>query len=229
MTDLPEIYCAVDTDDKAKAIATARELNGLCGIKLGLTFFNKHGNTGVQDVIAESGVTSLFLDLKCHDIPAQIGGAVKSLANLGPDYLTVHASGGAEMMRAAKESANPKTKILGVTVLTSLNADMLASVGQGHDTAAQVARLAGLAQKSGLDGVICSPHEIEIIRKECGRDFILMVPGIRPAGASLDDQQRVMTPQQAMDKGATHLVIGRPITGADNPSAAAQAILNSIA
>lgn len=229
MTDLPKIYCAVDTDDKAKAIATARSLGGLCGIKLGLTFFNKHGSAGVREVMHESGAASLFLDLKCHDIPAQIGGAIKSLADLSPDYLTIHASGGAEMMKAAKQSADKHTKILGVTVLTSLNADMLQAVGQGHDTAAQVARLANLAQESGLDGVVCSSHEIDIIRKECGKDFVLMVPGIRPAGASLHDQQRVMTPQQAMEKGASHLVIGRPITESDDPSAAAQAILNSIA
>jgi len=229
MTDLPKIYCAIDTDDKAIAIRTVRTLDGLCGIKLGLTFFNKHGNSGVQEVIAESGIKSLFLDLKCHDIPAQVGGAIQSLANLVPDYLTIHASGGTEMMRAAKESTDLKTRLLGVTVLTSLNADMLASVGQGTDTVTQVVRLANLAQESGLDGVVCSSHEIEILRKECGKDFVLMVPGIRPVGASLDDQQRVMTPQQAMAKGASHLVIGRPITGASAPLLAAQAILDSIA
>lgn len=229
MQNMPKIFCAVDTPDMNEAIKIAKSVKDICGVKLGLTFFNKHGSDGIQKVVDESGVKALFLDLKCHDIPAQIGGAVKSLGNLAPDYLTIHASGGLEMMQAAKENANPNMKILAVTVLTSLNSYMLADVGQDTDAQAQVVRLALLAQKAGLDGVICSPLEIEAIRNACGEDFILMVPGIRPEGSSKDDQQRVMTPKQAVDKGATHLVIGRPITKSDDPVLAAQAILDSIA
>ena len=166
---------------------------------------------------------------KFHDIPNTVAGAVKAISkNFKPAYLNVHASGGEDMMKAAKDACDPTTKLLSVTVLTSMNEDNLRSVGQGDSTMDQVQRLALLTKETGLDGVVCSSHEIEVLRRECGRDFILMVPGIRPADADLGDQKRVMTPKQAMQNGATHLVIGRPITEARDPVTAAQKIIESL-
>ena len=171
----------------------------------------------------------MFLDLKLHDIPNTVAGAVKSTLALDPLLLTIHCGGGAAMMRAAAEARGPaRTKLLGVTVLTSLDDSDLAAVGQSGPTAAQVRRLALLAQASGLDGVICSPQEIAMLREICRQDFLLVVPGIRPAGAASGDQKRVQTPRDAIAAGADWLVIGRPITEAPDPGAAARAILAEI-
>jgi len=132
------------------------------------------------------------------------------------------------MMKAAKDACPPETKLLAVTVLTSIDAETLNSVGQGNDPKSQVERLAKLAKDAGCDGVVCSSHEIETIRNACGDDFITMVPGIRPAGSAIGDQKRIMTPKEAIDKGATHLVIGRPITQADNPAQMARDIIETL-
>ena len=225
----PKIFCAVDTNDVTRAIETAQSIEGLCGVKLGLEFFNAHGVEGVKKVMNSVSDTPLFLDLKYHDIPNTVAGAVCAVTQtLKPAYLNIHATGGVEMMKAAKEACPPETKLLAVTVLTSIDSQTLDSVGQGDDPKAQVARLAQLTQQAGLDGVVCSSHEIELIREACGDDFVTMVPGIRPAGSAVGDQKRIMTPKEAIEKGATHLVIGRPITQADDPRRIVQEILSNL-
>ncbi|HEY8963097.1 MAG TPA: orotidine-5'-phosphate decarboxylase [Alphaproteobacteria bacterium] len=233
------IYVPIDTPDidTAKRIAALVTPAG-CGIKLGMEFFNAHGPQGIAMVKADFPEASLFIDLKYHDIPNTVAGAVRSIAKLAPDYLNVHASGGFDMMKAAKDALQDESaklglkntpKLLAVTVLTSIDARALHQVGQGDDAEAQVERLAILTKNAGLDGVVCSPLEIEIVRRACGPDFVTMVPGIRPADAAAQDQKRVMTPRDAALAGATHLVIGRPITQAPDPAQAARDILASMA
>lgn len=225
----PKIFCAIDTNDLERARYLVEAVSGQCGIKLGLEFFNAHGVKGVKDLMKPYPDTPLFLDLKYHDIPNTVAGAIRAVTHrLKPAYLNVHASGGLDMMKAAKDACPPETKLLAVTVLTSIDAETLKAVGQGMDAQAQVKRLALLTQRAGLDGVVCSSHEIELIRQTCGEDFVAMVPGIRPAGSSSGDQKRIMTPQEAINKGATHLVIGRPITGSDDPANASIEILQSL-
>ncbi len=226
------VFCAVDTPDLAGAEKLIDSLQGhVGGIKLGLEFFMAHGMAGYS-VIAIKGLP-IFLDVKLHDIPNTVAGAVASLLPLRPAFMTIHASGGAAMMRAAAEAAAKagaeRPKLLAVTVLTSLDGGDLADVGQDADTLRQVVRLAKLAQASGMDGCICSPEEIPALRAALGKDFILMVPGIRPDWAAANDQKRAMTPRQACDAGATYLVIGRPITKAQDPAQAAQRIESELA
>lgn len=226
---LPVIYCPIDTKDmgEARELIAAVTAAG-CGVKLGLEFFNANGPQGVQMILNEGVTPSVFLDLKYHDIPNTVAGAVEAASSLDVAYLNVHASGGAEMMRAALGACAPKTKLLAVTVLTSLDDTALKSVGQ-PDAADQVMRLARLTHDCGLAGVVCSAHEIKELRNALPKDFALMVPGIRPQGSNADDQKRIMTPKQAIDLGATHLVIGRPITRAKDPAQAAKDIYASIA
>lgn len=235
---LPVVYCSVDTPaiDRAMALAAAMQRAG-CGIKLGLEFFNVNGPEGVREIRRSYPDLSLFIDLKYHDIPNTVAGAVRGIAPLAPDYINVHAAGGLEMMQAARQAmidaadrvGAPAPRMLAVTILTSLDEAALAQTGFQPGLTARVAQLAALTQQAGLDGVVCSAHEIEMIRTICGSDFALMVPGIRPAGSATQDQKRVMTPEQALQKGATHLVIGRPITGEKDPEAAAAAILAGLA
>jgi orotidine-5'-phosphate decarboxylase len=226
---LPKIFCAVDTNHMDRAIDLAQSVQGVCGVKLGLEFFNAHGVKGVKQVMKTVNNTPLFLDLKYHDIPNTVAGAIRAVTQgIKPAFINVHATGGLDMMKAAKESCPPETKLLAVTVLTSIDGDTLDSVGQGNDPKSQVKRLALLAKQAGCDGVVCSSHEIEIIRETCGDDFITMVPGIRPAGTDVGDQKRIMTPAEAVNKGASHLVIGRPITQADDPSQTATDILGTL-
>lgn len=230
----PKIYVALDTGDHSKVMDLAARLSGMpVGLKLGLTYFTAQGPQGVAAVRKAHPDTSIFLDLKLHDIPAQVEGAVVSVAALGVQYLTLHASGGAEMVsyaRSAVDKTGTDLKLLSVTVLTSMNDELLRGVGQSTPIADQVARLGALAVSSGSHGLVCSPLEIKTLRADLGNDVVLMVPGIRPAEASVsnDDQKRVMTPKDALAAGATHLVIGRPITGAADPAMAAQAILESL-
>lgn len=228
---LPKIFCAIDTSDLQKARdLIALVLPGGCGIKLGLEFFNHGGPQAVYALMEESGQPPLFLDLKYHDIPNTVAGAIKSVTmHVKPAFLNVHASGGLEMMQRARDACPADTKLLAVTLLTSIDDNEMNNVGYGGPLTERVVKLAELTKKAGLDGVVCSSHEIAAIRTACGDDFILMVPGIRPAGASADDQKRMMTPKEAVTAGATHLVIGRPITQADQPAQAAQDILASIA
>ena len=227
------ILCAIDTPDIGRTRSLASSLAGLVGgIKLGLEFFVANGPTGVAAVTG--GGLPLFLDLKLHDIPNTVAGAVKSAAALHPLLLTLQASGGPAMMRAAVEAAEQaaagrrRMKLLGVTVLTSLDDGDLDAVGQQGPVADQVQRLALLARDSGLDGVVCSPREVADLREVCGPDFLLVVPGIRPAGSASGDQKRVMSPRAAMQAGADYLVIGRPITEHAHPATAAQAILDEL-
>ena len=231
MTSRSPIFCAVDTPDIDKAVALAAQLHGhVHGLKLGMEFFLAHCTSGYNR-IAETGVP-IFLDLKLHDIPNTVAGGITSLLALKPAFMTIHTSGGPAMMKAAAEAAaksgTSRPKILGVTVLTSMDDKDLRAVGQDYVITQQVVRLAKLAQDSGLDGVICSPAEIDPIREALGKNFILMVPGIRPVWAAANDQKRVLTPREAVDAGATYLVIGRPITGADNPADAAKRINSEI-
>ncbi|MDR3440354.1 orotidine-5'-phosphate decarboxylase [Telmatospirillum sp.] len=225
------VFCALDTTDPQAALALARRLHGLVGgLKLGLEFFAANGPTGVR-AVAGGGVP-LFLDLKFHDIPNTVAGAIKGAVRLTPLMTTVHASGGTEMMKAAVDAAGSEAarlsverpRILAVTVLTSMSGDDLTATGVEGSMLDQVRRLADLAQAAGVDGVVCSPHEVEALRAQCGPDFQLVIPGIRPAWAAANDQKRVLTPAEAMIKGADWLVIGRPITAAADPAEAARHI-----
>lgn len=231
MTQPATIYAAIDTNNLDHAIELAKEIGPITGgFKLGMEFCNSFGPQGVQAITKACPTADLFIDLKFHDIPNTVAKAVKTISeSLKPAYLNIHAGGGFEMMRAAKEACAPHSKLLAVTILTSMNEDEMRNVGYQTNIQAQVHKMALLAKEAGCDGVVCSAHEIEIIRKACGKDFIFMVPGIRPAGADQDDQHRIMTPRQALSKGATHLVIGRPITQAADPAAAAAAIMADIA
>jgi orotidine-5'-phosphate decarboxylase len=212
------IFVAIDTPDMERAIGLAeavREHAG--GVKLGLEFFSAQGPAGVR-AIAGLGL-SVFLDVKLHDIPNTVGKAVEALASLEPAVLTVHAAGGRAMMAAARAAAPAPTKVVAVTVLTSLDGSDLTAVGIGDAPGDQVARLAGLARASGVDGIVCSGAEVAAAREAWPTGFFV-VPGVRPAGAGLADQKRVATPRRALDDGASILVIGRPITAAPDPAAA---------
>jgi orotidine-5'-phosphate decarboxylase len=226
---LPLIYCALDSKDigHVKELSVALSEVGV-GSKLGLEFFNRHGPQGVQLILEQRVKPSVFLDLKYHDIPNTVAGAIESAASLDVAYLNVHAIGGSEMMRAGKEACAKNTKLLAVTVLTSSNDFTLEETGQARPADDQVLRLARLTHASGLDGVVCSALEIKTLRNALPKNFVLMVPGIRPDGSNADDQKRIMTPKEAVTAGATHLVIGRPITQAKNPQEAARAILASL-
>jgi orotidine-5'-phosphate decarboxylase len=217
------VFVALDTVDRSRARALVDAVRPhVGGLKLGLEFFCANGPDAVREV---AGATPLFLDLKLHDIPNTVAGAVRAVMPLDPAFLTLHAGGGPAMLRAAVEAAAGAVKLLGVTVLTSLDGSDLDRVGQRGPVLDQARRLAGLAREAGLAGVVCSPHEIAALRAECGPGFLLVVPGIRPAGAGAGDQKRVMTPREALAAGADHLVIGRPITAAADPAAAARRIL----
>lgn len=229
------ILVAIDTQDVNQAKALAGAVTGsVRGIKLGMEFFNANGPSGVRAV---AGDTPLFLDLKYHDIPNTVAGAVRSaVAACRPKIINIHAAGGAAMMEAAvaaNRSAAEKVGIarplmIAVTVLTSLDDDDLEAVGQVGPSGEQVTRLALLAKAAGCDGVVCAPQEIETVRAACGPDFVLVVPGIRPADSAADDQKRTMTPADAVAAGADYIVIGRPITQAADPGAAAAAIAESL-
>lgn len=226
---LPLIYVALDTKDMGKAgELTAALSEAGCGIKLGLEFFNTHGPQGVKMILSGRVKPSVFLDLKYHDIPNTVAGAIESVTSLDVSFLNVHASGGPEMMQAARKVCPPNIKLLAVTVLTSLNDSALDAVGQFTPAQDQVLRLARLTHSVHLDGVVCSAHEVKHLRNALPKDFVLMVPGIRPEGSEAGDQKRIMTPKQAVEAGATHLVIGRPITGAKDPAQAARDIYESI-
>ncbi len=225
------IFVALDTTDVEEARTLARRLKGsVGGAKLGLEFFTANGAGGVRSV-GKAGLP-LFLDLKFHDIPNTVAGAVRAAVNLRPQIMTIHAGGGPAMMRAAAEAATEAAKeqntkrplVVGVTVLTSLDNDDLAAVGQNGPPADQVVRLAQLARECGLDGVVCSPKEAGSVREACGPDFKLVVPGIRPSLSLSGDQKRTSGPADAVNAGADYLVIGRPITRAPDPAAAARAM-----
>jgi len=216
------VYVALDTGDRdrAKAIA-AKVRNHVGGLKLGLEYFSANGPDGIREMAALG--LPIFLDLKLHDIPNTVAKAVQALHPLQPAILTVHAAGGRAMMEDAKAAAPSGTKVVGVSVLTSLDADDLAAVGVAADPHTQVARLTALAREAGLDGVVCSGAEVAAARK-AWPDSFLVVPGVRLAEEAAGDQKRVTTPRKALDAGASILVVGRPITQAPDPDAAARAI-----
>ena len=219
MTTSP-VFCAIDIADPDAALKLARQVAPhVGGLKLGLEFFVANGPDGVRR-FSELGLP-IFLDLKLHDIPNTVAASVRAAVTLDIAFLTVHAGGGAEMLRRAAEAAAGRIKLLGVTVLTSMDEEDLLETGQILPLSGQVARLGKLALRSGLDGLVCSPLEIAALRLVGGIGPILMVPGIRSAGADVQDQKRTQTPAEAMRAGATYLVIGRPITGAADPAAAA--------
>ncbi|MBC7906042.1 MAG: orotidine-5'-phosphate decarboxylase [Rhodospirillaceae bacterium] len=230
------VYVALDTTDVAQAAALATSFKGLvAGVKLGLEFFTACGPKGIE-AVSDLGLP-VFLDLKLHDIPNTVAGAMKGIANLAPRLTTIHASGGFAMMKAAVDAARdeaakanrPATKVLAVTVLTSLDQGGMESIGFGGSVLEQVKRLAVLAQAAGVDGLVCSPHEVETVRNVVGSNMTLVVPGIRPAWAEAGDQKRFMTPKEALQRGADILVIGRPITGAAVPADAAKRIADELA
>lgn len=229
MTAANPVFVSIDTTDVDTARTLAQGLAGLVGgVKLGLEFFVAQGPAGVRAVLGGDSDVPFFLDLKLHDIPNTVAGGVRAALPLNPAFMTIHTSGGPAMMRAAADAAAAggakRPRILGVTVLTSLDDGDLEAVGQSTPVAGQVERLARLAKDCGLDGVVCSPNEVAALRAACGPDFILMVPGIRPAWSAVNDQKRIMTPAQAMAAGASHLVIGRPITADPVPADAARRI-----
>ena len=220
------VFVAIDTPDRGKAVALAKTLKGAVGgVKLGLEFFCAHGPAGVREVAALG--LPVFLDLKLHDIPNTVAGAVNSLSPLNPAILTVHAAGGRAMLEAAKRSAPVGCKVVAVTVLTSLDSSDLEAAGVSGTPAEQVERLAALARSSGLDGIVCSGAEVGAARAAWPEGFFV-VPGVRPAGGDVGDQKRVVTPGQALADGASVLVVGRPITGASDPAEAARSLLPSL-
>jgi orotidine-5'-phosphate decarboxylase len=220
------IYVAIDTPDmdRARAIADAVKRHA-GGLKLGLEFFCHNGRTGVLE-LAELGLP-VFLDLKLHDIPNTVAKAVQALSPITPAVLTVHAAGGRAMLEDAKAAAPKGTRVVAVTLLTSLDDGDLKSIGVETGSNLQVQRLADLAQEAGLDGIVCSGNEVGAARMRW-KDGFFVVPGIRPANAATGDQKRVMTPREAIDGGASILVIGRPITDAADPAQAIRDIVGTL-
>lgn len=226
-----KLILALDLPDRESALKILDELRGkLEWVKIGLQMYLKYGADFVREV---SGMGfKIFLDLKLFDIPNTVASAVESVSALPVSMLTIHASGGREMMRRAVESAaerNPELLILGVTVLTSFDADSLAETGVELEPEWQVEKLAKLAVDSGLKGLVCSPLEIEGLRSILPEDTVLVTPGIRPSGSSADEQKRIMTPADAARAGSDFIVVGRPILKAENPAFAISKILEEIA
>lgn len=216
------IWVAIDTPDleRAQAMAT-RVKRHVGGIKLGLEFFTANGRAGFQTMAALG--LPIFLDLKFHDIPNTVAKAIQALSPLTPAILTVHATGGRAMMEDAKAAAPIGTKVVAVTVLTSLDQSDLAAAGVSGNPHDQVMRLAAAAREAGLDGIVCSGEEVAAVHK-FWPDGYFVVPGVRPANGDAIDQKRIVTPRQALDRGASILIIGRPITQAADPDSAVRAI-----
>ena len=216
------IFVAIDTPRMERARSLAEQVRGAAGgVKLGLEFFSANGPEGVASIAALG--LPVFLDVKLHDIPNTVAKAVEALAPLRPAVLTVHAAGGRAMLEAAKAAASPETRVVAVTVLTSLDGDDLRSIGVDSEPRDQVARLSSLARSAGLDGIVCSGAEVAAANS-AWPDGFFVVPGVRLPGGDVSDQKRVVTPRQALDDGASILVIGRPITGAEDPAAALSTI-----
>jgi orotidine-5'-phosphate decarboxylase len=220
------LFVAIDTPYLEDAMALAKKVKAhVGGVKLGLEFFCANGHHGVHEV-QKLGLP-IFLDLKLHDIPNTVAKAMQAINVLEPAIVTIHAAGGRAMMEDAKAAAGPHTKVVAVTVLTSLDDHDLSRIGVADNPELQVARLAELAQEAGLDGIVCSGQEVKAAHKAWKNGFFV-VPGLRPAGAAMGDQKRAVTPRQARDDGASVLVIGRPITKAEDPDAEARAIMGTL-
>ena len=227
---MTRLIAALDTTDPAQAKTWARAVGSHCAmLKLGLEYYLAQGSEGVRAI----GTRPVFLDLKLHDIPATVAGAVRAVLPLAPAMLTLHASGGTAMIEAARRAADdavgPAPLLLGVTVLTSLDATALAATGVAGGPRQQVLRLARLALAAGADGLVCSAREVAMLRDALGNAPVLVVPGIRPQGSPLGDQARAATPREAVEAGADWIVVGRPITGAADPAATAAAIAAELA
>lgn len=225
------ICVALDTPDLDHAVALAKALKPHVGwAKVGMEFFYAHGLAGYARV-ADTGLP-IFLDLKLHDIPNTVASAMKALMRIDPTpgIVNLHASGGLDMMKAAADAVDGRAKLIAVTILTSLSDDDIWAAGfeTAKNTEGHARALAELTKRAGLDGVVCSPHDLVGIRHDLGRDFLTVVPGIRPADAAVQDQKRVATPEAALAAGADILVIGRAITGAKDPAKAAQDILGTL-
>lgn len=237
MTNHKKILVALDTPNISVVQDTIEQVGDFVGgFKLGLEFFNYNGVDGLNTTMKGKD-NFLFLDLKFHDIPNTVAGAIRGcMSGVVPNMITIHTSGGFEMMKRAKEESMLVASklgvkaplIVGVTVLTALDNNDMQDIGYSNDTKEQAIKLAKLAKRAGLDGIVCSAFEIESIKKACGDDFILVVPGIRPQGVDSGDQKRIMTPEQAIEKGADYLVIGRPITQAQNQREMAKQISLSL-
>ena len=224
-----QLAVALDFPNEEQALALVDRLGDTCQwFKVGMELYYAAGNS-IMHHLRDRGF-NVFLDLKLHDIPNTVAGAVRSVTQAGASLLTIHAGGGSAMMSAAVEAASAPgaPRLLAVTVLTSMDAAQLAGVGVNASPANQVLRLATLAQNAGIDGMVCSPEEVALLRKETGPDTLLVIPGIRPTGSAVGDQKRVATPAQAIADGASLLVVGRPITRAIDPIYAARAILHEI-
>ena len=226
---MPNPICvAIDTPDLSRALSLVKALRSHVGhVKIGMEFFYANGAAGYA-AVAEAGIP-VFLDLKLHDIPNTVEQGLRSLMKLAPApaIINVHATGGLDMMKAARTAVTGATKLIAVTILTSLSDDNIWAAGfdPARDTAEQALTLARLTQAAGLDGIVCSPHDLAGVRKALPRAFLTVVPGIRPADTAANDQKRIATPSAAIAAGADILVIGRAITGSADPAGAAQAIL----
>lgn len=229
-----KIIVALDVNTKDEAFSLIRQLEGVEIFKVGLKLFTAEGPSLLEEIRALG--KKAFLDLKLHDIPNTVAGAAKMATRHGVHMLTLHASGGREMMEKAVESASQEAEkenrakpiLLAVTVLTSLKSEHLEEIGMTADPGRQVLRLANLARESGVEGVVCSPQEIEMVKRELRSDFLVIAPGIRPSWSAAQDQKRIMTPSQAIQKGADYMVIGRPITQAPSPHEAFLKILEEL-
>lgn len=221
------VLVALDVPTRERALQLARDLEDhVGGFKVGMELFCSCGPSIVEAI----GAQRVFLDLKFHDIPNTVAAVSRVAAHLGVHIFNVHCLGGLEMMRVAAEAAretNPDVKVIGVTILTSHDSDSLTRIGLSETPREAVPRLAELAQQAGLDGVVCSAREILPVRMRCGDDFLLVTPGIRPANSALGDQKRVLTPLEALQAGASYLVVGRPITNASDPVAAARGLFGA--
>lgn len=226
-----KLILALDLPEKDEALFILEKLRGsLEWVKIGLQMYLRYGSAFVREV-SEMGF-KIFLDLKLYDIPNTVASAVSSLGNLPISMLTIHASGGSEMMARALEAArecNPNLKILAVTVLTSFDAEGLAATGVSLPPASQVENLALLAKQSGIKALVCSPLEVEMLRKILPDDVELITPGIRPSGSDANEQKRIMTPSKAAKAGSSYIVVGRPILKAENPVLAVEKILKELA
>ncbi|WP_026345257.1 orotidine-5'-phosphate decarboxylase [Novispirillum itersonii] len=238
MTAFPNpLFVALDTPDVAEATTMAAKVaEAAGGVKLGLEFFVANGPKGVREVSKASDDVPVFLDLKFHDIPNTVAGAVRSACAARPAIVNVHGAGGRDMMKAAVDASHDgaakhlvtRPLVLAVTVLTSMDQNDLSATGVSRSVSDQVLELALLARECGIDGVVCSAHEAAMLREACGPNFRLIVPGVRPAWSATNDQKRIMTPADALQAGADMLVVGRPITAAVDPVAAAHRVAQEI-
>ena len=228
MRNSSQVILALDFSDMASTVEMINLTKEHIGIyKLGLEFYLSHGKSGVKEIQSRFSGIEIFLDLKLHDIPNTVAGACRSLADINPKFLTVHASGGSKMISAAS-STLPNVEITAVTILTSLDQKQMIAMGLSENIENLTLSLAKNAFNSGARAIVSSPQEVSLLRKHLGEKVTLITPGVRPSGAERDDQERVMTPREAIDAGADFVVIGRPITKASDPKQAAEAITASL-